>query len=76
MVNYSDFSVFAAVSDALQPNWLVEHLKSFSKAQIDMFQRNMACVQPMFEYENGYPGGIEPIPSDGAYGKKFIRSCL
>ncbi|KAF6176875.1 hypothetical protein GIB67_007973 [Kingdonia uniflora] len=66
MVDYSDFSVFAAVSDSLQPNWLVEHLKSFSKAQKDMFRHNMARVQPMFEYENGYPGGIGPIPSDGA----------
>ncbi|KAF6176876.1 hypothetical protein GIB67_007974 [Kingdonia uniflora] len=68
IVDYSDFSVFAAVSDddALQPNWLVEHLKSFSKAQKDMFLHNMARVQPMFEYENGYPGGIGPIPSDGA----------
>lgn len=26
----------------------------------------MARVQPIFVYDNGHPGGIGPIPADGA----------
>lgn len=66
MIDYSDFSVFVAVSDALQPKWLVSHLRSISKNQREKFRRNMARVQPMFVYDNGHPGGIGPIPPDGA----------
>ncbi|XP_060198175.1 probable arabinosyltransferase ARAD2 [Lycium barbarum] len=66
MVDYSEFSVFVAVSDALQPSWLVNHLRSYSDEQKDTFRRNMARVQPIFEYENGQPGGIGPISPDGA----------
>ncbi|MCD9643223.1 hypothetical protein HAX54_030483 [Datura stramonium] len=56
MVDYSEFSVFVAVSDALQPSWLVNHLRSYSSKQKDRFRHNMALVQPIFEYENGQPG--------------------
>ncbi|KAK7279743.1 hypothetical protein RJT34_24800 [Clitoria ternatea] len=66
MVDYLEFSVFVAVSDALKPSWLVNHLKSFSKEQKDRFRQNMAQVQPIFVYDNGHPGGIGPIPLDGA----------
>ncbi|KAK9271383.1 hypothetical protein L1049_026973 [Liquidambar formosana] len=66
MVDYSEFSIFVAVSDALQPSWLVGHLRSFSREQKDRFRQNVARVQPIFEYDNGYPGGIGPIPLDGA----------
>ncbi|KAJ7973964.1 Exostosin family protein [Quillaja saponaria] len=66
MVDYSDFSVFVAVSDALRPRWLVDHLKSYSKEQKDGFRQNIAKVQPIFYYDNGHPGGIGPIPLDGA----------
>lgn len=66
MVDYSEFSVFVAVSDALQPKWLVNHLRSFSKGQRDRFRQNMAQVQPILEYDNGHPSGIGPIPPDGA----------
>ncbi|XP_077248751.1 putative arabinosyltransferase ARAD1 [Tasmannia lanceolata] len=66
MVDYSDFSVFISVNDALQPNWLVGHLRSFSKEQKDTFRQKMEPVQPIFEYDNGHPGGIGPIPPDGA----------
>ncbi|OIW06571.1 hypothetical protein TanjilG_03965 [Lupinus angustifolius] len=66
MVDYSEFSVFVAVGDALKPSWLVNHLKSFSKVKIDKFRQNMARVQPIFVYDNGHPGGIGPIPLDGA----------
>ncbi|KAF7812065.1 putative arabinosyltransferase ARAD1 [Senna tora] len=66
MVDYSEFSVFVAVSDALRPSWLVDHLRKFSKEQKDRFRRNMARVQPVFDYDNGHPDGIGPIPLDGA----------
>lgn len=66
MVDYSEFSVFVAVSDALKPNWLVSHLRSFSREQKDRFRQKMAETQPIFQYDNGHLGGIGPIPRDGA----------
>lgn len=66
MVDYSEFSVFVAVSDALKPNWLVNHLRTIPEEQRSEFRRNMARVQPVFEYSNGHSGGIGPVPPDGA----------
>ncbi|XP_061344143.1 probable arabinosyltransferase ARAD2 [Gastrolobium bilobum] len=66
MVDYSEFSVFVAVDDALKPSWLVNHIQRFSKEQKDRFRQNMAGVQAIFVYDNGHPGGIGPIPVDGA----------
>lgn len=66
MVDYAEFSVFPAVNDARKPSWLGNHLQSFSKEQKDRFRQNMAQVQPIFVYDNGHPGGIGPIPADGA----------
>lgn len=66
MIDYSDFSVFVSVNDALQPKWLISHLQSISKKQREKHRRNMARVQPMFVYDNDHPGGIGPIPPDGA----------
>ncbi|KAF5950231.1 hypothetical protein HYC85_012224 [Camellia sinensis] len=71
MVDYSEFSVFIAVSDALQPNWLVHHLRSYSDKKNDIFRQNMARVQPFFEFDNGHPGGIGPISPDGAIETKM-----
>lgn len=65
-VDYSAFSVFVAVSDALQPNWLIRHLRSYSNLQKEKFRHNMAQVQSFFEYDNGHPGGIGPVPPNGA----------
>ncbi|MBA0797836.1 hypothetical protein Gohar_008495 [Gossypium harknessii] len=66
MVDYSTFSVFVAVSDALRPNWLVSHLRSISEKLKNEFRQTMAKVQPVFVYDNGHPDGIGPIPPDGA----------
>lgn len=66
MVDYSRFSVFVAVKDALKPSWLVRKLESFSENQTAEFRRNMAEVRPFFEYDSGHPGGVGPIPKDGA----------
>ncbi|CAM8983156.1 unnamed protein product [Rhodiola kirilowii] len=66
IIDYSEFSVFVAVSDALQPNWLVSHLRSFSIKKKDQFRQRMAQVQPVFVYDNGYPDGIGPVPRNGA----------
>ncbi|KAM1042896.1 hypothetical protein ACFX2A_035026 [Malus domestica] len=54
------------IDDALKPNWIVSHLRTFTREQRDRFRRTMAQFQPMFEYDNGHPGGIGPIPPDGA----------
>ncbi|KDP34421.1 hypothetical protein JCGZ_12702 [Jatropha curcas] len=66
MVDYTEFSVFVAIDDALKPSWLVSRLKSISERQKDEFRKKMAEVQPIFEYDNGHPGGIGPVPPDGA----------
>ncbi|XP_068663778.1 probable arabinosyltransferase ARAD1 [Aristolochia californica] len=66
MIDYLDFSVFVSTNDALQPSWLVNYLKGFSREQKDLFRQKMALVQPVFEYDNGYPGGIGPVPMNGA----------
>ncbi|KAL2893675.1 putative arabinosyltransferase ARAD1 [Bienertia sinuspersici] len=66
MIDYSDYSVIVSVNDALQPKWLVSHLRSISKNQRAKFRKNMARFQPMFVYDNGHPGGIGPIPQNGA----------
>ncbi|KAL0351406.1 UNVERIFIED_CONTAM: hypothetical protein Scaly_1529300 [Sesamum calycinum] len=55
-----------SISDALRPNWLVNHLRSYSSEQKDRYRKNMARVQPIFQYDNDHPGGIGPIPPDGA----------
>ncbi|CAK7323606.1 unnamed protein product [Dovyalis caffra] len=66
MVDYTEFSVFVAVDDALKPRWLVDHLRSISDKQRDEFRLNMAKVQRIFQYDNVHPGGIGPISPDGA----------
>lgn len=66
MIDYTEFSVFVAVQDALQPNWLVKHLNGISKMQRSVMRRNMAQVQHVFEYDNGHPGGVGPPVKDGA----------
>ncbi|XP_023751795.1 probable arabinosyltransferase ARAD1 [Lactuca sativa] len=65
-IDYTKFSVFVAVSEALQPNRLVNRLKSYTNLQKDEFRQNMARVQSFFEYDNGYPGGVGPVPVNGA----------
>ncbi|KAL5717217.1 hypothetical protein ACHQM5_010264 [Ranunculus cassubicifolius] len=66
MIDYSTFSVFVPVSNALQPNWLISHLRSFTGEEKDTLRRNMANVQNVFGYDNGHAGGIGPIPVNGA----------
>ncbi|KAJ6422075.1 hypothetical protein OIU84_027086 [Salix udensis] len=66
MVDYTEFTVFVAVDDALKPRLLVDRLRNISVKQRNEFRRNMAQVQPIFQYDNGHPGGIGPISPDGA----------
>lgn len=66
MVDYSEFSLFVAVDQALRPNWLLGHLRSFSQEQRDNFRRKMAEIQSIFVYDSGHPGGIGPLPQNGA----------
>eukprot|EP01018_Ginkgo_biloba_P016648 Gb_03703 [translate_table: standard] len=66
MIEYAEFSVFISVHDALQPKWLVKHLKAISAQQRRTMRSSMTRVQNMFEYDNGHPGGIGPVIKDGA----------
>ncbi|MQM12395.1 hypothetical protein Taro_045313 [Colocasia esculenta] len=66
IIDYSEFSVFVSVDNALQQNWLVSHLRSISKVQKSKFRMIMAQVQSVFEYDNGSQGGIGPVLSNGA----------
>ncbi|KAL9665898.1 hypothetical protein QQ045_000219 [Rhodiola kirilowii] len=75
IIDYSEFSVFVAVSDALQPNWLVSHLRSFSTEKKDQFRQRMAQAQPVFVYDNGYPDGIGPVPKNGAVNHIWKKVC-
>ncbi|KAJ6360732.1 hypothetical protein OIU77_004698 [Salix suchowensis] len=53
MVDYTEFSVFVAVDDALKPRWLMDHLRSISEKQKEEFHQNMAKIQTIFQFENG-----------------------
>lgn len=66
MIDYSEFSIFVSVNDALRPDFLVGHLRKFSEQEKDKFRQNIAKVQHVFEYDNGHLGGIGPIPLNGA----------
>ncbi|KAL6007726.1 hypothetical protein ACLOJK_033227 [Asimina triloba] len=66
ILDYLEFSIFVSTNDALQPNWLVSYLRSFTKGQKDAFRQGMAEVQPVFEYDNGHSGGVGPVPPAGA----------
>ncbi|KAF3793857.1 putative arabinosyltransferase [Nymphaea thermarum] len=66
MIDYTEFSVFVSVNNAMKPNWLLSHLRSFSKEQKDSFRKKSSQVQPIFEYDNGHKDGIGPVPVDGA----------
>lgn len=66
IIDYSEFSVFVSVSDALTPKWLANHLRRFSEREKETFRSRMAKVQPVFAYDNGRAGGNGPIQLDGA----------
>ncbi|CAI0452739.1 unnamed protein product [Linum tenue] len=55
MVDYSEFSIFVATSDALTPNWLVHHLRSISERQKDGFRRKMSMIRQCFGWTMASP---------------------
>lgn len=63
MIDYTEFSVFVSISNAMKPNWLTNYLRNISKQQKDVFRRNLAHVQPIFEYNTSYSSSRAP---DGA----------
>ncbi|GAB2217563.1 hypothetical protein Drorol1_Dr00000761 [Drosera rotundifolia] len=73
MIDYLGFSVFVSVNDALQPKWLANHLRSFLENQKEEYRRKMARVQHVFQYDNGHPGGIGPVLSDGAVNHIWMK---
>jgi hypothetical protein len=60
MIDYTEFSIFVSVGNALRPKWLMNYLRNITKQQSDEFRRNLARVQHIFEYENS------PHSEDGA----------
>eukprot|EP00249_Psilotum_nudum_P004983 c18474_g1_i1 orf=162-1577(-) len=66
MIDYTEFSVIVSANEALQPNWLVQYLRSIDVNQRKMMRERLAHVQHKFEYDNGLPGGVGPMIEDGA----------
>jgi hypothetical protein len=66
IIDYSEFSVFASVSDALTPKWLANHLGRFSEREKETLRSRIAKVQSVFVYDNGHADGIGPIEPNGA----------
>ncbi|XP_062227491.1 probable arabinosyltransferase ARAD1 [Phragmites australis] len=66
MIDYTGFSIFVSVSNALRPEWLTNYLRNISRQQKDEFRRNLAHVQPIFEYDTSFSSSTGPAPPDGA----------
>lgn len=60
MIDYTEFSIFVSVSNAMKPKWLTNYLRNISKQQKDEFRRNLARVQPIFEYDTSYSSTRAP----------------
>ncbi|EMS55541.1 putative glucuronosyltransferase GUT1 [Triticum urartu] len=66
MIDYTEFSIFVSVGNAMRPKWLTDYLRNISKQQKDEFRRNLAGVQHIFEYENSHQHSKVSAPEDGA----------
>ncbi|KAJ3678163.1 hypothetical protein LUZ60_001966 [Juncus effusus] len=66
LIDYSDFALFVSEGKALEPGWLVEYLRGVSGREIERLRRNMGKVQRVFEFENGFDGGVGPGLENGA----------
>lgn len=66
MLDYTEFSLFVAVHHALQPKLLVEYLKGITVDQKKAMRARLAAAQHLFEYDNGYAGGVGPAIEEGA----------
>ncbi|KAJ4778744.1 Exostosin family protein [Rhynchospora pubera] len=66
IIDYSQFAVFVSEGQALQKNYLVTYLRGISAKRKEQLRADMARVQSVFEFENGFPGGVGPMPRDGA----------
>ncbi|KAL6651831.1 hypothetical protein ACP70R_010756 [Stipagrostis hirtigluma subsp. patula] len=66
IIDYTEFSIFVSVSNAMTPKWLTNYLRNISKQQKDEFRRNLALVQPAFEYDTSYSSSTGRTPTDGA----------
>lgn len=66
MLDYTDFCLFVAVHNAIQPKFLVQYLAGISINQRETMRARLAEVQHMFEYDNGFSGGIGPVAERGS----------
>ncbi|XP_010525049.1 PREDICTED: probable arabinosyltransferase ARAD1 [Tarenaya hassleriana] len=62
MLDYSKIAVFVSSSDAIQPGWLVNHLRSLTPSRIKDLQRNLAQYARHFIYSSpAQPLGPEDL---------------
>lgn len=66
MLDYSNFSIFISVDNALEPDWLVNRLRNITKERRQQYRLDLARVQSKFEYGNGNLTGMGPIHPDSA----------
>jgi hypothetical protein len=66
MIDYTEFAIFVSVNNSMRPKWLTNYLRNVPRQQKDEFRRNMAHVQPIFEYDSIYPGRMASAAQDGA----------
>lgn len=66
MIDFTEFSIFVSVSNTMRPKWLTNYSRNIPKQQNDEFRRNLAGVQPIFEYENSHHSSTGSAPEDGA----------
>lgn len=66
IIDYTKISIFVSVSNAMRPKWLTSYLRNISKQQKDEFRRNLARVQPIFEYDTSYSSSRGSTSIDGA----------
>ncbi|OQU82544.1 hypothetical protein SORBI_3006G260900 [Sorghum bicolor] len=66
MIDYTEFSIFVSVRNAMRPKWLTSYLRNIPKQQKDEFRKNLARVQPIFEYNTSYSISRGSTSIDGA----------
>ncbi|CAN6229991.1 unnamed protein product [Urochloa humidicola] len=71
MVDYTKFSIFVSVGNAMRPKWLTNYLRNISMQQKDEFRRNLARVQPIFEYDTSYSSSRAPYGAVNYIWKKI-----
>ncbi|KAE8815066.1 putative glucuronosyltransferase GUT1 [Hordeum vulgare] len=65
MIDYTEFSIFVTIGNAVRPKWLTNYLRNIFKQQKDDFRRNLPRVQHIFKYDNSQHDSWDSAPEDG-----------